>query len=224
MDFQRARNEEQRELRRQVILDTATAMLEAMPVSEISLNELSRRAGLAKSAMLRYFESREAVLLELLDDAVCQWVTEVVAQLPAGGQQEPAVKRGDRLAAVLSRSFEQRPLLCSLLSVHPSVLERNVSVEVLLRFKRSARANLITLSKAIRDFIPELGEGSWSVCLTAPVTAGALWPYAHPSATALAAQQADPALADLTPDFAAMMETVLARTVLGALAPRPSST
>ena len=66
--FQRARSEEQRDPRRRAILDTAAAMLAEMPVAEVSLNELSRRVGLAKSNVLRYFESREAVLLELLDD------------------------------------------------------------------------------------------------------------------------------------------------------------
>src|ERR1700733_7845369 len=67
--FQRARNAEQREARRRAILDTAAAMLAEMPVAQVSLNELSRRAGLAKSNVLRYFESREAVLLALLDSA-----------------------------------------------------------------------------------------------------------------------------------------------------------
>jgi AcrR family transcriptional regulator len=67
--FQRARSAEQREARRRTILDTAAAMLEEMPVSEVSLNELSRRVGLAKSNVLRYFESREEILLELLDQA-----------------------------------------------------------------------------------------------------------------------------------------------------------
>jgi hypothetical protein len=43
----------------------AAAMLREMPVAELSLNELSRRVGLAKSNVLRYFETREAVLLEL---------------------------------------------------------------------------------------------------------------------------------------------------------------
>src|SRR4051812_50020338 len=68
--FQRARSDEQREERRRVILATAGGMLAEMPVSAMSLNELSRRVGLAKSNVLRYFESREAVLLELLDS---QW-------------------------------------------------------------------------------------------------------------------------------------------------------
>jgi AcrR family transcriptional regulator len=51
------------------MLGTAAAMLTEMPVAQITLNELSRRVGLAKSNVLRYFESREAVLLELLDSA-----------------------------------------------------------------------------------------------------------------------------------------------------------
>ncbi|MEU6392218.1 hypothetical protein [Streptomyces sp. NPDC046939] len=34
-----------------------------MPVAKVSLNGLSRRVGLAKSNVLRYFESREAILL-----------------------------------------------------------------------------------------------------------------------------------------------------------------
>src|SRR2546428_13885140 len=72
--FQRARSEEQREARRQAILGAAAAMLAEMPVAEVTLNELSRRAGLAKSNVLRYFESREAVLLELLDSAWQGWL------------------------------------------------------------------------------------------------------------------------------------------------------
>src|ERR1700709_2309122 len=108
MTFQRARSEEQREVRRRVILDTAATMLDEMPAGELSLNELSRRVGLAKSNVLRYFESREAVLLELLDNAVAQWVTEVVAELAvAAAGSRPVAERGDRLAAVLSASLSR---------------------------------------------------------------------------------------------------------------------
>ena len=81
--FQRARNEEQRAARRETILLTASAMLEEMPLSELSLNELSRRVGLAKSNVLRYFDSREAVLLELLDAAWGEWLVELGDELPS---------------------------------------------------------------------------------------------------------------------------------------------
>src|SRR5258708_34348392 len=79
--FQRARSEEQREARRQAILAAAAAMLTEMPVADVTLNELSRRSGLAKSNVLRYFESREAVLLELLDAAWQDWLGRLGAEL-----------------------------------------------------------------------------------------------------------------------------------------------
>jgi AcrR family transcriptional regulator len=41
-------------------------MLNEMPVSKVTMNGLSRLVGLAKSNVMRYFESREAVLLDLL--------------------------------------------------------------------------------------------------------------------------------------------------------------
>src|ERR1039457_1529560 len=83
--FQRARSEEQREVRRRAILDAAAAMLAEMPVAQVTLNELSRRVGLAKSNVLRYFESREAVLLELLDSAWQDWLGGLGPDLgPAG--------------------------------------------------------------------------------------------------------------------------------------------
>src|SRR2546429_6913347 len=90
--FQRARSEEQREARRQAILGAAAAMLAEMPVAEVTLNELSRRAGLAKSNVLRYFESREAVLLELLDSAWQDWLCPPQGGLARAGRVRAPVR------------------------------------------------------------------------------------------------------------------------------------
>ena len=92
--FQRARSEEQREVRRRAILDAAAAMLAEMPVAEVTLNELSRRVGLAKSNVLRYFESREAVLLELLDSAWQEWLTGLEADLGGRDRRRPRPRPG----------------------------------------------------------------------------------------------------------------------------------
>ena len=91
--FQRARSEEQRAARRQAILHTAEAMLAEMPVAALSLNELSRRVGLAKSNVLRYFESREAVLLELLDAAWREWLDALAVALPPSDAAVPVDER-----------------------------------------------------------------------------------------------------------------------------------
>ena len=173
MTFQRARSEEQREIRRRAILDTAAAMLDEMPVAELSLNELSRRVGLAKSNVLRYFESREAVLLELLDDFLGSWLAELADELAAGVEpQAPPEVRAGQLAEILSQSLAERAVLCDLFGAQGGVLEHNVSVEVVKRHKRSALARLAAMSDLMRRHLPELGDGAQLFCLMSLVSAG----------------------------------------------------
>ena len=218
--FQRARSEEQRDIRRQAILDTTAAMLDAMPVNDVSLNELSRRVGLAKSNVLRYFESREAILLELLDRAGRRWLGRLADDLAAEvDPHAPARDRADRLAAAIAGSLAGQRLLCELLSAQAAVLEHNVSVEVAVRYKRATLASISTFGGLVRHHLPELDEpAGWKVGGLAIVTIGALWSQCQPSASMLAAYQSDPALAALRMDFGAAVAGVRALLLTGALA------
>jgi AcrR family transcriptional regulator len=219
MAFQRARSTEQREVRRQAILDTAAAMLDEMPVAEVTLNELSRRVGLAKSNVLRYFESREAVLFQLLDRAVTRWLANVPDELAQGVDPRlPARERGDQVAAVLSASLARETVLLDLLNAQTGVLEHNVSVEVVVRHKRAAVASIATATDLIRQYLPELGDGARMVAVTALILAGTLSNYCQPSPSALAAYQADPTLLELRLDLRATLETAVATLITGTLA------
>ncbi|GIG40568.1 TetR/AcrR family transcriptional regulator [Cellulomonas phragmiteti] len=221
MTFQRARSEEQREVRRRAILDTAAAMLDEMPVADVSLNELSRRVGLAKSNVLRYFESREAVLLELLDDFLERWLTELADELVAGVVADAAPdERARQLAEVLSRSLAGRTVLCDLFGAQGGVLEHNVSVGVVTRHKRTSLALLEHMARLVRQHVPELGDGARLFCLTALVTAGALSSYTPPPPSVLAAYAQEPALAALHLDLQDALRTAFTTALLGVL-PRP---
>jgi AcrR family transcriptional regulator len=217
--FQRARSEEQREIRRQTILDTAAGMLDEMPVAEVTLNELSRRVGLAKSNVLRYFESREAVLFELLERAMGRWLAEVSDELAAGVDPGGSVReRGDRVAAVLGASLARQSVLCDLLNAQTNVLEHNVSVGVVLRHKRSALAWIETTAGLIRRYVPELGEGARMVAVMALILAGALSSYCRPSASSLAAYEADPGVLELQIHLRETLEYNVATLIAGTLA------
>src|SRR5437773_12194407 len=99
-------------------------MLAQMPVAELSLNELSRRVGLAKSNVLRYFETREAVLLELLDSAWRDWLQRLRAALPGRVDATvPAPERYPQIAAAVAGSLVDDRLFCELISVSSAVLE-----------------------------------------------------------------------------------------------------
>ncbi|WNI14852.1 TetR/AcrR family transcriptional regulator [Actinacidiphila sp. ITFR-21] len=221
-NFQRARSEEQRAQRRGAILDTAATMLTEMPVAQLSLNELSRRVGLAKSNVLRYFESREAVLLDLLGDASRGWLTDLEAEFAAAVDTAAGAReRADTVAAVLASSLAARPVLCDLVSAQAAVLERNVSARIAAQYKQDAIANAMTLARLVDDRIPELGaDDALRFAGATLMTTGAVWTHAQPSAGMLAAYEADPALASMRLDFTATLRQLLEIVLSGLLARR----
>ncbi|MBQ1024004.1 TetR family transcriptional regulator [Micromonospora sp. C95] len=218
MTFQRARTEEQREIRRLAILDAASAMLDEMPVAAVTLNELSRRVGLAKPNVLRYFESREAVLLELLDQFLAEWLAELTAELADGIDEKlPMAERAAATAEIISRSLAARVVLCDLFGAQGSVLEHNVSVEVAIRHKRAALNRLATMADLVQRHLPELGDNAELFSLQTMVTAGALSAYSTPPASLEAAYRAEPTLARFHMALKDSLTLALTATLLGVL-------
>lgn len=215
--FQRARSAEQRAERRRAILDTASAMLAEMPVAEVGLNELARRVGLAKSNVLRYYDSREAVLLELLDLSYRRWVEVVRAELAGVGGDLP--ERRDRMIATFVTTLAADPVLCDLFSAQAAVLERNVSVEVAVAYKRGSLESTAALAEVIGTVVPELGaDGALRFCAAALMSAGALWTHTHPAPAMLEVYERHPELATFRIDFAPTLTDVLTVLVKGLLA------
>lgn len=220
--FQRARTDEQREIRRRVILDTAATMLRELPVSEVSLNELSRRVGLAKSNVLRYFESREAVLLELLELLLRDVLTELGGQLPGsvGNDGSPSARTAT-VATTVAAAFAAHPMLCELLSARAGILERNVSVEAVKRYRRGGDESLARFTGALGQVLPELGESKTAeAARIIIVLAGALWTHTrpHPPQAVREAQAADPSVVFLPDGYAETLERTTTIFLLGLLA------
>jgi len=216
MTFQRARRPEQRAERRRAILATAAAMLTEMPVADVSLNELSRRVGLAKSNVLNYFDSREAVLLELSSSELSAWVQDLTAAL---SDKSPATdERADLLIASIVGTLAKRPVLCDLISTQAAVLERNITTETALAFKRAAVVSYEQLITVVVGVLPELGpDGAGRFIATASLLAGAIWTHAHPVPAILAAYEADPALDAIRMEFEPALTDALRTLLYGAL-------
>ncbi len=215
--FQRARSDEQRAIRRQTILDTATAMLEEMPVAELSLNELSRRVGLAKSNVLRYFDSREAVLLELVDSLTNEWLEYLSAAIPSAVSARAGYeRRAEQLAATFVTSLTDRPVLCDLISAQAAVLEHNVSTATITSFKRGSVAHGATLVGLVRQALPELSDDeAWRFVLSAVLLTTALWAHATPPQAVLDAYAEIPELSQMRLDFAPALEDALVTMAMG---------
>ncbi len=221
MTFRRARSDEQREERRQAILGTTAAMLAEMPVAQVSLNEISRRVGLAKSNVLRYVESREAALLDLLHARTEEWLA-ALAEQPAG--EGSASERAEGVAELVATTLATRPVLCDLLGAQAAVLERNVSTAIAVRHKHAAMAGAGELGAIVRRHVPELdADAAITVSGATFLCAGAVWTATQPSAAMLAAYEEDPDLAAMRLDFTVAVRELVGLLLAGLLA-RAAST
>src|SRR5688572_26248110 len=77
--------------RERAILETAEQLLGERPLSEISVDDLARGAGISRPSFYFYFPSKEAVLLTLLDRVIVEAEASVASSgVPAGAAGDPA--------------------------------------------------------------------------------------------------------------------------------------
>lgn len=211
-------------MRREAIVRTTGQMLAEMPASDVTLNELSRRAGLAKSNVLRYFESREAILLELLIRGWQEWRDALSADLATGiDPSTPIDRRREDVAHLVAASLARRPVLCDLASAQASVLERHVGVESVRRYRRATAANCVDVATILTWHLPELDmRAALEVVSATLLMAPALWSASHPSPTVVAACAAEPEIAQPQPDFESTLGELGAVVIAGVLARRRS--
>lgn len=217
--YQRARSPEQKAQRTEQILSTAETMLaEGQAVTSLSLNELARRAGMAKSNVYRYFESREAILLALLEERTKTWAAEAAHELASIDRRRSVAHRIETMASIMAHGVGKRPVMCHLISVLPSVLEHNVSMEVVRAYKLASLTVMHELAGAMQRSLPELAlEAHGELLHHAFAFIVGSWPLAHPAPMVVEALQI-PELAEFNHDFERDLTRVVTLMARGMLA------
>ncbi len=176
-EWQRARRPEEKAERREAILSAAISLLDESGVEGTTLSEIARQSGVSKASCYRYFESREAILLELAVEEVRGWAADVEQRLePLSGSRDV-----DAVARAFASATAARPRFCMLLSALSSVLEHNVSADAVLHFKRQFNGAAFQTVDGVRRALPELSPGQMQLFMRflAMAIAGA-WPSANP--------------------------------------------
>jgi len=208
--FQRARRPEQKEQRHEAILEAAREAALKDGVRSVSLNDIAERIGIHKSALLRYFETREQIFLELTARSWREWAAAVTEILDAAGTSTPAL-----VAETLAASFASRPLLCDLIPHTALSLERNVSVEAVRRYKYTSLGAVQAVSASVGRALPDLTATECRELISTLATlAGGLWQIANPPPDLTELYAQDPALAharvDVEPRLRRVAEVMLA--------------
>ncbi len=217
-EFQRARRPEHKEERREAILAAARELAGERPVREISLGDIARRVGLAKSNLLRYFESREDVFLRLLLREWESWRVSLTERLSPGAATADNLATADNVAATIARTIAERPLFCDLISEMSAVLERNVSAAAVQAFKSRSLDKVDDLGAVVADRMPDLdGPPARETIAAALIITAGLWPIANPAPHVTAMYAEDPALTRAHVDFEDRLQQLLSTLITGFL-------
>jgi len=168
LTFARARSPEQREDRLRRLTEVTRALLDSTRASELTLGDVAAAAGLAKSGVLRYAGSREALLLLVMYHEHLGWLDDLQAQL-----------RDERCspAKALAHTLGRRPVLCDLISAAPVLMNR-LTPEAAETVRTQARDVEDRLRETLRPRLPL--DRQHLVLLTAAIHAfvGAVWGWA----------------------------------------------
>ena len=177
MNWQRARNPDQKAERVDAILAAAATLFDEKELSDISMRDLADRAGLGKASLYHYFKTKEEVFMSLYRAELDAWLPDVQGRL-----NRLRAPNSERIARALTEALRDRPRFCRLTVVFSSVLEHNLSPEFLQEFKLSLLAPLGQFSESLREVQPELSDETVHAFLFQhhAMIAG-LWPLAHPS-------------------------------------------
>ncbi len=220
--FLRARSTAAKQARETAILAAARALGERDGIRRVTLTDIADAVGMHKSAMLRYFETREQIFLRITAAGWQEWADEVVESLATGrgGATGPARHDPADVAAVLARTLVARPVFCDLLAQAPLNLERNVSLDGVREFKLPVLGAVARIAAAVRGALPGLGaQDAGDAVAAATSLAGALWQMATPSAEVRRLYESDPRLAHAVVDVEPRVARMLTAMLLGFLGP-----
>lgn len=204
--FQRARSPEAKRQREEAILEAAARLGTEHGIRQITLTELAAAVDMHKSALLRYFETREQIFLRLTGTGWREWSEAFRGRTSTMTRQTPT----SAIADALTDTLLARPLFCDLLAQAPLNLERNVSLEQVRAFKLGTHTEVNAVVTELRRVRPSLTEDeAVDVIATATSMAGALWQMCTPSPEVAELYRSEPDLALASFDAATRLSRIL---------------
>jgi AcrR family transcriptional regulator len=126
--FQRARQPAQIEQRKEAILRTALLLFQKNGLENVSLTDIAREVGLAKSNIYRYFESREHIYLVVLQRLAVRYEQRLYPPLKKLNGKGGVAKVAD----IVTQAYIDSPEYGELITVVNSVLEKRLTPPLII--------------------------------------------------------------------------------------------
>ncbi|WP_413103049.1 TetR/AcrR family transcriptional regulator [Streptomyces sp. Inha503] len=208
--FQRARSAQAKQAREAAILDAARALARERGVRDITLTDIAGAVGMHKSALLRYFETREQIFLRLTAEGWRQWSAGLRGEL---ARRTHAT--APEVAEVVAATLAARPVFCDLLAQAPMNLERNVSIDSVRDFKLVTLEEIELIGDELRRLLGLTELQTVDLVATATSLAGALWQMATPGPRLRELYETDPRLGHAIVEVEPRLRRVLTAFLTG---------
>src|ERR1700720_4953475 len=206
--FQRAYSPQHKEQRATDLVKAARTLAARDGVRAVTLTAIATHAGVHVSAVRRYFDSREEILLGLAEEGYAEWTHALIDRVHG----HEGLTSAD-LARAVTETLVERPLFCDLLTHVTLNLEREVTYERVRTFKFTVSAILGPLQEAITGATHLTPEQTGDLVIATIALTAPLWQAAHPAETLTRLYAEEPTLAHIGIDFAPTLTRLL--TALG---------
>ncbi|MGH2495310.1 MAG: TetR/AcrR family transcriptional regulator [Ktedonobacteraceae bacterium] len=176
----RAVRDEQKEERRQAIVDMAWQLFQDTPYESLTMADVADALRLAKGTIYLYFKTKEELFLAIEVQQLEAFFAEVDAGL--GVILDSEVEVIPQVVELVCEALERRPGLTRLLAILHTILERNIDLETAMRFKYMLKAHFERTGSLLESCLPflEAGEGAHLLLQSHALVIG-LWSLADPA-------------------------------------------
>lgn len=149
MDFQRARNREQKDLRWEQIKEAALKLYSEHSWHQITMSSIARELDFTRANLYKYAKTKEEIFLNILLEDFQAWITHVIKDFPENTSLTP-----ENFALKWSQILSEHTRFLELFALLNTIIEKNVSVESLTVFKKSFFRELPELSQVFERNFP----------------------------------------------------------------------
>ncbi len=136
--------------RKEEIIDACASLYETMSFRDITLRDISARTSFTRTSIYNYFQTKEEIILGLLQREYEAWTADLEALLSR------SCSAPDDFACELARTLEKRGTMLKLLSMNLYDMEGNSRLENLTEFKKAYAACLCAISSCLEKFFPQM--------------------------------------------------------------------
>lgn len=153
MNFKRARSKEQKDIRIDQIIDATLKLSETIPFEKITLATIAKELDFTRANLYKYVKSKEEILLEIIVRDEKAWIEDIYNSFDLNVSYSI-----DAFADRWAKTLYKHERFIKLISILFSIIEKNVSLDKLVIFKKSIFKELVVVHKIIKHLVPVLSD------------------------------------------------------------------